>query len=265
MINERSHYKYSIIYNTCDKYDALWPGFFSLLIKYWPNCNRRIIFNSENKSFQYDGFELIKPINNRIEDSWSQRLLNSLDCVNDNYVLMILDDFYLKSPVNESVLFECIDRMDKDKNIKCYTFAWQPGRNIADKEQKDFELRRRFARYRVNAQIGLWRVDYLRKILRTYETPWQYELSGSFRSSIIGGKFLSLKKDAPLVFDYDFGFLIIRGKINRAISRYFTEKEALTMDFPYDEYVVSTEKKNGLRLFRIIKYVYEMIVSLFRH
>lgn len=28
-----------------------------------------------------------------------------------------------------------------------------------------------------------WRVDYLKSILRTYENPWQFEISGSFRSA----------------------------------------------------------------------------------
>lgn len=257
--------KISIIYNTCDKYESLWPGFFSLLYKYWPNCKNDIVLNTERKTYEHEGLNIKRPDSYNEGCSWSQRLINSLNSVKTPYVVMILDDFYLKSPVNLEKLTQCVQRMDSDPDIKLFTFGWQPGPNGEYVADSDFELRGRFAKYRVNAQIGLWRVSYLKKILRTDENPWQFELNGSFRSSLIGGKLYALKKDAPLVFDYDWGFLIVRGKLNREVANYFVKYEGLNMDLPFDDFIEEKYVPSvGPRFLRIIKYFSEMVCSLFK-
>lgn len=257
--------KISIIYNTCDKYESLWSGFFSLFNKYWPNCNNTIILNTETKQFHFKNLNIKRPINYIEGCSWSQRLLNSLDSIDTPYVVLILDDFYLKSKVDLDKLDQCVNRMEENEKIKLFTFGWQPGPNINDNLDPNYELRGRFAKYRVNAQIGLWRVSYLRKILRSYENPWQFELSGSFRSSLIGGKLYSLKKDAPLVFDYDWGFLIIRGRVNRKIANYFVENEKIDMNLPFEDFnEAEYSVPSGWRFRRMIRYCWDMIISLFK-
>lgn len=256
---------YSIIYNTCDKYESLWPRFFVLFKKYWPECDKKIILNTEEKSFQIKGLNISRPLFQNKNCSWSQRLINSLNSIDTPFVVIILDDFFLKDYVRNDVFEDCLDRMQKDSSIKSITFAWQPGPNRKDVADSLFERRGRFTKYRVNAQIALWRVDYLKKILRSYENPWQFELSGSFRSSIYGGTMLALKKDAPLVFDYDFGFLIIRGKINERIANYFINQEGLDMDLPFEVYTEEKlEKDSHGRNRRIAKYIIDMLISLFR-
>lgn len=256
---------YTVIYNTCDKYESLWKGFFSLFKKYWPTYSNIIIINTEKKKYSFPGLRLIRPNKSGIGVSWSQRLINSLDTVTTPYVITILDDFWLKSLVNEKEIQKCVRRMNKDKSIKCYTFAWQPGPNKPDLLQKNYEVRGRFAKYRVNAQIALWRVDYLKKILRSYESPWQFELSGSFRSSIYGGRIMSLKKHAPLVFDYDFGFLIIRGKINKNVAKYFSDNEGIDMNLPFENYEENSKDiKTTPKILRMTNYLFDMIISLVR-
>lgn len=257
--------KVSIIYNTCDKYESLWHGFFTLFNKYWPNCTSDIILNTETKSFNFKGLKIKRPSAYEENCSWSQRLINSLNTIETPYVIMILDDFYFKSPVDLEKVAYCVQRMEKDPKIELFTFGWQPGPNKIDKEDSNFELRGRFAKYRVNAQIGLWRVSYLKRILKTYENPWQFELSGSFRSSLMGGKLYALKKNAPLVFNYDWGFLIVRGKINRKIADYFAEKEKLNMNLPFEDFDENEYiSPKGVRGLRMVKYFAEMMISLFR-
>lgn len=257
--------KISIIYNSCDKYESLWMGFFTLFDKYWKNCQNDIILNTETKNFSYKNLKIRRP--NKIEEnsSWSKRLMLAIESVSTPYVLLILDDFYLKDYINLKELERCVEKMEKDSKIKSFTFAWQPGPNIELKGEDFFEKRGRFSSYRVNAQIALWRVSYLKKILRTYENPWQFELSGSFRSSIYGGELYSLKKSSPLVFDYDWGFLVVRGKINKELKKYFEEKEGLKLNLPFEELNEEEYKQpKGIRFFRLIKYFFDMLVSLVR-
>ena len=191
-----------------------------------------------------------------------------MNIVETPYVLFTLDDFYIKSPIDIKTLDMCIKQMDKDESVKLFTFGWQPGNNILCTFSDKFEQRARFAPYRVNAQIALWRVSYLKKVIKLYENPWEFELNGSFRSSIYGGKLYSLKKNAPLVFDYDWGFLVVRGQLNKEISDYFETKEGIEFDstFSYidmDAYRTLGEQRSGSAL-RMLKYLWRMIISLFR-
>ena len=254
----------SIIYNTCDKYECLWDGFFQLLDKYWKHCDLKIIFNSEQKEYAYGSFYIERPTGNNIDASWSQRILNSLNSVNTPYVIMMLDDFWIKAPIDTEELGRCIRLMENDRRIKCINFAPQPSPNKRYKNETRYEKRGRFAPYRINAQIALWRVDYLKKIMRSYETPWQFELSGSFRSMIKGGILLAIKRGQPSVFAYDYGFLIVRGMINMKLAEYFQKKEGIFTGFPLPKYNVKAyyDNKHG-RKRRILGYVKDAVISLF--
>ena len=255
----------SIIYNTCDKYECLWNGFFKLLDKYWNSCELKIILNTEEKSFSYGNFNIERPMHLNVGLSWSQRIVNSLNSITTPYVIMTLDDFWLKDSVDVLELQHCIDLMDSDKKIKCINFAPQPPPNKEFRDEKKYEKRGRFATYRINAQIAIWRVDYLKNIMRSYENPWQFELSGSFRSVIKGGTLLSIKRGERSPFVYDHGFLVVRGMINKELAEYFLKNENINVNFPFKEYNPEEyyDNKSG-KFKRILGYFRDAIISLFR-
>lgn len=257
--------KCSIIYNTCDKYEYLWDGFFHLLDKYWSNCDMKIIFNTEHKDFAYGQFRIERPMNTNTGVSWSQRIINSLNSVSTPYVIMILDDFWLKASVDTNEIQRCIDVMENDRKLHCINFAPQPAPNKKYRNEQKYEKRGRCAAYRINAQIALWRVDYLKSIMRSYENPWQFELSGSFRSMIKGGTFLSIKQGERSPFVYDYGFLIVRGMYNKELAEYFREKEGLKVDFPLKEYNAKEyyDNKNG-KFGRLLGYFKDAVISLWK-
>ena len=258
----------SLLYSTCDRYECLWNGFFRLWEKYWPDFDSKVILNTESKSFSFGKYNIVRPSFSKLNLTWSERIYESLLLVDTPYVLFTLDDFYIKSPVDVNTINMCIEQMNKDKSINLFTFGWQPGKNKACDFSDKFELRGRFAPYRVNAQIALWRVTYLKKIIKLYENPWEFELNGSFRSSIYGGKLYSLKKNTPLVFDYDWGFLVVRGQLNKEVSDYFSTKEKMEFDstFSYidmDAYRALGQQRSGNQL-RKLRYLWRMIISLFK-
>lgn len=258
--------KVSLIYCTCDKYESLWDGFFTLWKKYWPEFDAPIILNTETKEFSFSGYSFQRPTFSKTNPTWSERLFASLELVNTPYVILSLDDFYLKSKVDTETIRMCVEKMDADKTVDLFTFGWQPGRNRPCDFSEKFEKRARFAPYRVNAQIGLWRVSYLKRIIKLYESPWEFELNGSFRSTLMGGGVYSLKKNTPLVFDYDWGFLIVRGQLNRKVASYFEKNENISFapsfpDLDLEAYQSKGKKKHPLRY---VKYLAKMVGSVFR-
>ena len=260
--------KISLVFCTCDRYESLWANFFQLWKKYWPGFNSQVILNTETSNFSYAGLGIVRPMFSKDHLSWSERLYESLEMVQTPYVILTLDDFYLKSDVDVDAIEVCIRQMDTDSSVGLFTFAPQPGNNKSCDFSDRFEKRARMAPYRINAQIGLWRVSYLKSILRMYENPWEFELNGSFRSMFSAVKLYSLKKGVPLVFDYDWGFLIVRGQLNREVAEHFINNEMIEFDDSFtdidmDAYRALGRNKKG-RLLRLLKYFYKMVLSLFR-
>lgn len=256
--------KFTLLYNTCDHYESLWKGFFTLWKKYYPSFDAEVVINTETKTFSFGDYKIVRPSFSDKKQTWSSRLYESLKLIRTPYVLLVLDDFYIKSPVDAKTLDFCIQQMDSDLSIKLFTFAWQPGNNKPCAFSDKFEKRARLAPYRVNAQIGLWRVSYLKKIIKVRETPWDFELNGSFRSSILGGNLFSLKKNAPLVFDYDWGFLVVRGQLNKEVSDYFEKEEGIKFDSSFSYIDMEAYREQGTKnSFNKLKYLWKMLVSLF--
>lgn len=263
MLNE----EITIVFCTCDAFSELWDGFFKLLKKYWPDCKCKIILNTESIPFKYEGLNISEPLNCEKDTSWSLRLKKSLEKVETEKVLIFLDDFYLKSEVNTSIIEQCVIRMNEDSNLKSFVFAWQPGKN-KNIDDGLFEERGRFAPYRINAQVALWNKDYLYEILRENESAWEYEVNGSFRSIFKKGTLLSLKKGVPLVFDYDFGFLIIRGKYNLDLIKYFYEKEQIEFNLNNREEFkpqnIVSNSNSIKRIKRVGTYALKAMLSIFK-
>lgn len=48
--------KYSILVNTCDKFEDCWNPFFKLFFLFWPDYNGVIYLNTEYKEYSVRGF-----------------------------------------------------------------------------------------------------------------------------------------------------------------------------------------------------------------
>lgn len=110
--------KCAVVVCSCDKNEDLWPMFFYFFKKYWPSCDLDIILNTESKKYKDKDLK-IKHCNftKKGKDQWSYRLKRHLKCVEHDYVLLILDDFFFTDMVDEDELNLCINRMEKDKEI----------------------------------------------------------------------------------------------------------------------------------------------------
>ena len=199
---------YTILVNSCDNYDDLWTPFFTLFKKYWPNCNKRIILNTETKSFSFPGldiecFSLFKDNPNA---TWSERFGRHLDLIDTDFVLILLDDFFFEKPVDTARLEECFTLMKSDRKIACFNFLPTLWENIeSDKCPEGFELRPKKCDYKVNVQASLWRTDILRRLLRKHEDVWEFENFGSIRAHKMNDLFFNAKPFEPTVFTYDWG------------------------------------------------------------
>ena len=169
----------SILVCTCDKYHDALPPLFQQLNKYWPEFSEyEVYLNTESKRFDYPGLairNLFLPAARLPNTTWSERLLLALRQIKSEYVLIDLDDYYLESPVDHGVFLKCCDFLETHPNAAavCVWCSAGPFARVAD---APFLLKRsRRSKYLVNLQMTIWRKSVLESLIRTYETPWDFD------------------------------------------------------------------------------------------
>lgn len=171
------HTKIATLILSCDKYSDLWTGFLSQFYKYY-NLDNPIYFSTNNlipKNISQD----IKIITAGNELSWADNFLKVLEKIEDEYILIMLEDLYLSSPIQGGLLheIEClIDGMNVVNHIKCSGFI--TGQESVTNHIKLLDGN---TPYRVTL-CGLWRKKFLIELINLKETPWEFEIKGSQRS-----------------------------------------------------------------------------------
>ncbi len=214
----------TILVNTCDKYESVWEPFFRLLLKQWPECKDCIfVLNSETKVYNCD-FLNVRTVCSGTKLTWSARLKNVLKQIDTEYVLYFLEDFFLLQRVNNDAFMEALDYIKSNHDIGYIGLKYSPEHIF--KEGSEVDLSQHFLNKddivtinRVNSMTALWRKDWLLTLLRSHETPWEFEIYGSVRSRRTNMKVLKINNIndvcAP-IFDYGvdvkYGYGITRGK-----------------------------------------------------
>lgn len=174
---------------TCDDYEDSWNPLFTLIKKYWEGFDLQVVLNTETKSYQHDGFNILAPQlfnthQNPKQVAWSERLKKTIvEAVNTEFILLFLDDFYLLSKVDTDKLDQCLDIMIENPNIANIQLFPPPTPNNPFKDYEWLVVRKKYAPYYINLQAGLWRKADLLKFLRPHENPWYFERWGSIRVS----------------------------------------------------------------------------------
>ena len=254
----------SIIFNTCDAYSDLWDGFFCLFKKYWPQYNGEIIFNSEQKKYFDANLNIVNVENDR-KLSWSERLANAIKQASSDYVLLMMDDFYLKDYVLSKEFETTVEFMMKHRGIKAITYMNEPGIKYEKPvdELKGFFVRSHFANYKMTAHISLYEKKYLLNILRKGESAWEFEVNGTFRSWLRGGGFLCPRKSSDFIFKYDYGALVVRGMFYLPVKEYFEQNENIVFSTSRQITDKIFDKKRGINFGRF-KYPIRAFLSLFK-
>ena len=217
-----------LIVSSCDKCSDLWQSFFYLIKKNWPDFNRKIYLCTDSKSFAYEGFDIICPLIMPSGSTWSENLIALLRGMDEEYVLLMLEDFWLKEKVDEEQLFQYEEIIKNDPTVGFICLIHQldpsPDNPTSENYPNLIEYGRRTP-YRVTTQAGLWRRDYLLSLLRKHESAWWFEMFGSKRSR--RSEYRSYVVDKS-VFSYDDGGVLFRGcYVNEYIKLFKDDKNIL--------------------------------------
>ena len=208
---------YSIIVLSCDKYDTCWQPFFALLDKYWKNHPKTYLV-TETKQCEYS-----KTININ-SDCWTERFKKALEQIDTDYVIIMLDDFFIRNKVDTKRIDYCLSQMNDD--IAVFNFE-KKYRQCDESNLIGFERQLNNQVYLNSCQPSLWNRKALIERLQDNETPWQWE------TKRVGDKRLCYINTQDFIIDIGYNHTldwgISRGKLTPECKE-FLKKEGFELD-----------------------------------
>lgn len=203
--------KCSILVLSCDRNQGLLNIFFDRFKKLWAGCEYTVYLGLEKERYQYPDIICL----NSDSKTWAGRLKSYLHKITTEYVLIILDDFILESPVDIKAMNKCLSIIYNDKSIANLALAEIYDKNNKKSKYEYLCIRNCRANYLLNLQVGFWNKNILLRLLKDHETPWETELFGSIRARKFNSyKFMCLSSDEYQPYKYNRGWLMVRGKWN---------------------------------------------------
>ncbi len=251
--------KATILVCTCDSYSDLWYPFFKLLAYYWPNLDCKIILNTETKSFAFEGLQI--DCYSMGSDSYGQRMIDHLEKITTDYTILLLDDFFLRRPVNVNTLEKIVDRMDNDPDIAAFYCNKSEFCKDGDNICGFYELKR-YAPYRLNMQAAVWRTEKLAKYWEPKDNPWIWEIFVNYLTFDTADKFYSLRdlSESPIYYGYNpDGMGVFRGKWVENDVKPLFEKHNIVVDYSKRGFYEPDRAIARLPIMKTMPYVFKRL------
>ncbi len=261
----------TIVVNTCDSYSDVWELFYLSLHEYWPDRNIEIVFNTENK-IDFDFPVDICRIHNSDSIYWGERLLETLNSLDSDYVFMLFDDFILEEKFDVKGFqkyFNILKSNDDISAIYLDDLRVNSNTNIfLDDNDKHFELLDKKSDYRLNSAPALWRRSHLSEYTDKKDNPWAWEVFGTYRTQRGNNKFYHCKSPEKIFnFDGEKGGAIYRGKWVRDVVESKVKKYNLDLDLTKRGFTAEliNEKRTLLWKLQFILLGYKMVgIDIFK-
>ena len=194
----------SVLVPSCDAYSDLWMPFFDLFWRYWPDCPFPVFLGTNRETFAHPRVTIL---HNERDTDWSNQVRAELAALGTPYVLLMLEDFFLRRPVNTQDILACLEALQKQDGhmIRLVT---RPKPDVPVPSCPLIGAIIPGAPYRVSAQAAIWRRETLLNLMRPSESIWQFEMDGSRRSDKVLTGFFAVWRSA-LPYDHH---VVERGK-----------------------------------------------------
>jgi hypothetical protein len=189
---------------SCDSYSDVWDAFFNAFFNAWKDCPLDIYLLTNQKSFSHLN---VKTVKIGLDLSWSDNVLNGLEKLKNDYVLLMIEDLILKEKISMTYFNQLLRWIKDNKPNYLRLCNSHPPKHfdtlvgsIPDKTP-----------YKTSTMPCVWRIDTLKKILKSGESAWDFEIKGSLRAYQYG-KFFAVHKTF-----INYHNSIIKGKWRRTV------------------------------------------------
>lgn len=168
-----NNYKYSlvpcsVVVASCDSYNDTWDLFFLLKERYWENCPYETYLISETMECPYS-----KTINVNSQ-IWTKRLREALQQIDTKYVLLMLDDFFIREQVDQERIEYCLHNFQSDTITFNFEHAY---RENEISEIQGFDIQKNNQIYLNSCQPSLWDREKLIEALAQDTDAWNWEMT----------------------------------------------------------------------------------------
>jgi hypothetical protein len=181
--------KCCLLVTSCDEYCDLWPGFFYQLEKNLNLPLKRYLL-SNNIRFEDEKKYKVNTLQVGSYTNWTSNLRKALELIQEEYIFIIVEDFYICEPVNLSLTLNVIN-FAVEKNVQHIKFSPDGGSNSSYNEL--FLSYEKKMPYWISL-CGIWNKAYLKSILLDGESAWLFEINSNYRVQYSAEKLLALKK-----------------------------------------------------------------------
>lgn len=210
-----------LIVLSCDKYEPCWKPFFTLLEKYYPNHPEAYLI-TETKQCPY-----CKTINVN-SDIWTERFREGLKQIKDDEVLVMLDDFFIRGPVDEERIKQAERLLKEIDSVSCFNFEKNYRNSLEYSSDWSIQLNKQV--YLNSCQPSIWNRLILIDRLQKNQNAQEWELTQ------IDSPYVHYINNKDYIIDIGYrhqdlsiGFGITRGKLSKECLE-FLKKEGLDED-----------------------------------
>ena len=182
----------ALLVSTCDSYSFLWDNFKTLISKNIPIEKKYSCSETLSIGENYIPF-------NTNTAAWSDRLINALKRIEEEYIFFVLEDYYMTKKILSAEIDSILDTMI-DKNLD--KFLLQNGGNMphtyktyemigvdgVEKQISSCDYYGSFmlvnqSPYLTSLQPAVWKREALLGCLEKNWTPWDFEIKGTHKAS----------------------------------------------------------------------------------
>lgn len=209
---------FNIFVSSSDSYSDIWPVFFDLFRKNWPEYTGIIYLNTEEKTFQSDGLNILCTQIGKL-GSFGKVFRAGLDKVEDDNVLLIMIDYLIMSKVNQKKIEEYFQFFQQNKlDSLCLVNQDYPN-TIPSNDTNLILVTPPAPHIMFTYQIAFWKKSILYEMALPHENPWMSEWYGSLRAEKMKIKLACLKKNINRPINYDLRGCLHQGKwLNNAVE-----------------------------------------------
>ena len=212
-----------IIVMSCDKNEDTFKPFHWCLEEYYPNHPEVIYFTETIKNPYYKTISIPRDLS-----KWTKGVREFLKWVDDDVVLFMIDDIFIRQPVDEQRINEAAELVFYRPYLACCNFEKSWDANDTETIFEGWKKRPKGSEYEVSLMCGVWNKGILAQVLDRDCDPWTIELqqdSKGFDYYINSGEYI-------IDWGYKYGnpCNIVKGKWTRECIKFLTSK-GFILDF----------------------------------
>lgn len=156
-----------------DGYKDVWDSYFELLEKYWSDRPKTYLATGELRP----NYNNVTVISAGKDAEWSKKAMAALQQIEEEYVILLLEDFFTTTYVDNSKLMHIIKLMKENKLKYCRLLDQKKMKGQRFKGNKHIKIIPRNDKYGLCLEPAIWNKEFLKQLVGDENyNPWIFEM-----------------------------------------------------------------------------------------